>query len=67
MAQVIDQCGWDSSGNRIGAYTDYFVRCEVTRVLLLLLLCPGPQRLLPDHSELLEKYAWEATNSNATG
>ncbi|KAB0353327.1 40-kDa huntingtin-associated protein [Muntiacus reevesi] len=44
----------------LGAFTDVLVRCEVSRVLLLLLLQPPPAKLLPEHAHTLEKYAWEA-------
>ncbi|XP_024610472.1 factor VIII intron 22 protein [Neophocaena asiaeorientalis asiaeorientalis] len=36
------------------------LRCEVSRVLLLLLLQPPPAKLLPEHAHTLEKYSWEA-------
>ncbi|XP_070641551.1 40-kDa huntingtin-associated protein [Bos indicus] len=44
----------------LGAFADVLVRCEVSRVLLLLLLQPPPAKLLPEHAHTLEKYAWEA-------
>lgn len=44
----------------VGAYCDVLRRCEVTRVLLLLILQPAAQRLPPDLAQVLEKYAWEA-------
>ena len=36
----------------------HFSRCEITRVLLLLILQPTAQRLPPDLAKVLEKYAW---------
>lgn len=39
-------------------------RCEVTRVLLLLILQPSPQRLTPSLAQVLEKYAWIEENVN---
>ncbi|XP_067005210.1 40-kDa huntingtin-associated protein [Anabrus simplex] len=42
----------------MGAYSDILHRCEVTRVLLLLILQPSAQRLPPDLAQVLEKYAW---------
>ena len=42
-----------------GPYRDVFAKCEVSRVLLLMLLQPTPQRIRPEHSQILEKYAWE--------
>lgn len=44
----------------LGAFSDVLVRCEVSRVLLLLLLQPPPAKLLPEHAHTLEKYSWEA-------
>ncbi|XP_049622934.1 LOW QUALITY PROTEIN: 40-kDa huntingtin-associated protein-like [Suncus etruscus] len=44
----------------LGAFSDVLVRCEVSRVLLLLLLQPPPVKLLPEHARTLEKYSWEA-------
>ncbi|XP_055984831.1 40-kDa huntingtin-associated protein-like [Sorex fumeus] len=44
----------------LGAFSDVLVRCEVSRVLLLLLLQPPPAKLLPEHARTLEKYSWEA-------
>ncbi|XP_006773777.1 PREDICTED: factor VIII intron 22 protein-like [Myotis davidii] len=35
----------------------------VSRVLLLLLLQPPPAKLLPEHAHTLEKYSWEAFDS----
>lgn len=40
------------------------IRCEVTRVLLLLILQPSPQRLTPSLAQVLEKYAWAEENVN---
>lgn len=42
-------------------YITYY-RCEVTRVLLLLILQPSPQRLSPSLAHVLEKYAWVEEN-----
>ncbi|XP_004624518.1 factor VIII intron 22 protein-like, partial [Octodon degus] len=47
-----------------GAFSDMLVRCEVSRVLLLLLLQPPPAKLLPEHAQTLEKYSWEAFDSH---
>ncbi|XP_036271672.1 40-kDa huntingtin-associated protein-like [Pipistrellus kuhlii] len=51
------------SGALLGAFSDIAVRCEVSRVLLLLLLQPPPAKLLPEHAHTLEKYSWEAFDS----
>ncbi|XP_017371728.1 40-kDa huntingtin-associated protein [Cebus imitator] len=48
----------------LGAFSDLMVRCEVSRVLLLLLLQPPPAKLLPEHAQTLEKYSWEAFDSH---
>ncbi|XP_069470672.1 40-kDa huntingtin-associated protein-like isoform X2 [Ambystoma mexicanum] len=53
------------SGTPIGAFLDVIVRCEVSRVLLLMLLQPPPQKLLPEHAQTLEKYDWEAFDSHS--
>jgi tetratricopeptide (TPR) repeat protein len=44
----------------LGAFSDVLARCEVSRVLLLLLLQPPPAKLLPEHAQTLERYSWEA-------
>lgn len=36
----------------------------MTRVLLLLILQPSPQRLTPSLAQVLEKYAWIEENVN---
>lgn len=41
-----------------------YSRCEVTRVLLLLILQPSPQRLTSSLAQVLEKYAWAEENVN---
>jgi tetratricopeptide (TPR) repeat protein len=43
----------------IGAYRDILVRCEVSRVLLLMLLQPTAQKIRPEHAQTLEKYSWQ--------
>lgn len=48
----------------IGAFSDILARCEVSRVLLLLLLQPTPQRIRPEHAHMLEKYSWESTEDD---
>ncbi|XP_061536166.1 40-kDa huntingtin-associated protein isoform X2 [Phycodurus eques] len=44
----------------VGAFLDIVARCEISRVLLLMLLEPPPQKLLPEHAQTLERYAWES-------
>ncbi|XP_042663462.1 40-kDa huntingtin-associated protein-like [Tyto alba] len=48
-----------------GAFLDLLARCEVSRVLLLLLLQPPPAKLLPEHARTLEQYCWEAPEGGA--
>ncbi|XP_061862577.1 40-kDa huntingtin-associated protein-like [Colius striatus] len=48
-----------------GAFLDVLARCEVSRVLLLLLLQPPPAKLLPEHARTLEQYCWEAAEGGA--
>ncbi|XP_046572881.1 40-kDa huntingtin-associated protein-like [Haliotis rubra] len=67
MAYLAQERGGSSAtGKPIGAYCDILSRCEVTRVLLLMLLQPTPQRIRPEHAQTLEKYAWETTEDNFT-
>ncbi|XP_034249294.1 40-kDa huntingtin-associated protein [Thrips palmi] len=42
----------------VGCFRDLLHRCEVTQVLLLLLLQPTPQRLPARLAHLLERYTW---------
>ncbi|XP_068097743.1 40-kDa huntingtin-associated protein-like [Hyperolius riggenbachi] len=48
----------------VGAFLDIIVGCEISRVLLLMLLQPPPQKLLAEHAQTLEKYDWEAFDSH---
>ncbi|KAF6028314.1 F8A1 [Bugula neritina] len=56
MAQ--ERGGVTDSEKPLGIYTDILIHCEVTRVLLLMILQPTPQRIRPEHAQTLEKYAW---------
>ncbi|XP_063064953.1 40-kDa huntingtin-associated protein isoform X2 [Engraulis encrasicolus] len=49
----------------VGAFTDLMAKCEISRVLLLMLLEPPPQKLLPEHAQTLERYAWESFDSHS--
>uniref|UniRef100_A0A8C1SM95 Factor VIII intron 22 protein-like n=1 Tax=Cyprinus carpio TaxID=7962 RepID=A0A8C1SM95_CYPCA len=49
----------------VGAYMDIIAKCEISRVLLLMLLEPPPQKLLPEHAQTLERYAWESFDSHS--
>ncbi|KAF4519539.1 hypothetical protein B566_EDAN009442 [Ephemera danica] len=46
----------------VGIFRDISHRCEITRVLLLLILQPTPQKLTPELASLLEKYVWTEVN-----
>ncbi|KAI4489352.1 hypothetical protein M0802_011221 [Mischocyttarus mexicanus] len=48
-----------------GNYNVILRQCEITRVLLLLILQPSPKRLAPSLVQVLEKYTWieEGTNN----
>lgn len=47
-----------SSHPLVGVYNDVLVRCEISRILLILLLRPSPQKISPDLAKLIEKYTW---------
>ncbi|XP_052768104.1 40-kDa huntingtin-associated protein-like [Mya arenaria] len=65
MAYLAQESGGSgTTGQPIGAYCDIIVQCEITRVLLLMLLQPSPQRIRPEHAQTLEKYAWETNEEN---
>ncbi|NXP75586.1 F8I2 protein, partial [Ramphastos sulfuratus] len=59
-AQALAGAGLGAGGVPGGACLDVLARCEVSRVLLLLLLQPPPAKLLPEHARTLEQYCWEA-------
>lgn len=50
-------------GRLQGPYQEILARCEIGRVLLLMLLQPTPQRIRPQHAQILEKYS----EANITG
>lgn len=41
-----------------GARSDEVLKCEINRILVLLILRPAPQKLAPNLAQLLEKYTW---------
>uniref|UniRef100_A0A0A9WIH7 Factor VIII intron 22 protein n=1 Tax=Lygus hesperus TaxID=30085 RepID=A0A0A9WIH7_LYGHE len=41
-----------------GVYNGVLVRCEISRVLLILLLRPTPQKISSELAKLVEKYTW---------
>ncbi|XP_022187715.1 40-kDa huntingtin-associated protein [Nilaparvata lugens] len=55
LAAAVDS----STSVPFGLYSDILLRCEITRVLLVLLLRPPPSCLSPVLSTLLEKYTWQ--------
>lgn len=66
MSYLAQERGGSScTGQPVGAYCDILARCEVTRVLLLMLLQPTPQRIRPEHAQTLEKYAWESSEESS--
>ncbi|XP_073442762.1 40-kDa huntingtin-associated protein-like isoform X1 [Dendrobates tinctorius] len=67
MQLLAQEKGLHTPGNNVpvGAFLDIIVKCEVSRVLLLMLLQPPPQKLLPEHAQTLEKYDWEAFDSHS--
>lgn len=50
---------------RNGFRCNTLLNCEISRVLLLLILRPTPQRLAPDLAKLLEKYTWGDKNDKS--
>ncbi|KAG1676723.1 Factor VIII intron 22 protein [Nymphon striatum] len=68
MSVIADKrSGGSNNGCRmVGVFSDILARCEVTRVLLLLLLQPTHQRLQTEHVQTLEKYAWESSDLSST-
>ena len=46
-------------GKLQGPYQEILARCEIGRVFLLMLLQP-PQRIRPQHAQILEKYSEES-------
>ncbi|KAM6413630.1 40-kDa huntingtin-associated protein [Rhynochetos jubatus] len=64
-AQALAGAGPGGGAAPGGAFVDVLVRCEVSRVLLLLLLQPPPAKLLPEHARTLEQYCWEAPEGGA--
>ena len=44
-------------GKLQGPYQEILAHCEIGRVLLLMLLQPTPQRIRPQHAQILERYS----------
>ena len=48
-------------------YLDVLEKCEILRVLLLLLIEPSTPQAMPNNmTNVLEKYAWESASDNTT-
>ena len=48
-------------------YLDILEKCEILRVLLLLLIEPSTPQAMPNNmTSVLEKYAWESASDNIT-
>ncbi|KAK9888208.1 hypothetical protein WA026_000476 [Henosepilachna vigintioctopunctata] len=47
------------------AYADILLKCEISRVLLLLILKPPPQKLTPELAKILERYTWGDRNDDS--
>ena len=43
-------------------YLDLLAKCEIYRIILLLLIQPTPQNVSPSLTSVLEKYAWESSS-----
>lgn len=67
MAYLAQERGGSSiTGRPVGAYCDFLCLCEISRVLLLMMLQPTPQRIRPEHAQTLEKYTWDFNEDNTT-
>ncbi|XP_064644443.1 40-kDa huntingtin-associated protein-like [Lineus longissimus] len=66
MAIMAQERGTASNGKPLGAFCDIMANCEITRVLLLMLLQPTPQKIRPEHAQTLEKYAWESSETSSS-
>jgi tetratricopeptide (TPR) repeat protein len=58
IANIVEQIGGKPYTS---VYLDILGRCELFRVLLLLLIQPAPQNVSPNLTNILEKYAWESS------
>ncbi|KAL3273489.1 hypothetical protein HHI36_014930 [Cryptolaemus montrouzieri] len=48
-----------------GANADILLRCEINRVLLLLIMKPPPQKITPELTKILERYTWSDRNDDS--
>lgn len=58
LTELVEMIENHTGSRVIGNYQNVLHRCEISRVLLLLILRPTPQRLAPSLAQVLEKYAW---------
>ncbi|KAJ8688349.1 hypothetical protein QAD02_024150 [Eretmocerus hayati] len=58
LTELVEMIENHPGSNVSGNYKNVLHRCEISRVLLLLILRPTPQRLAPSLAQVLEKYAW---------
>lgn len=70
MVYLVHERGGNSPGalgkDQIHAgYLEILAECDVTIVLILLLLQPTPQKIRPEHAQMLEKYAWESSGTSS--
>ncbi len=66
MAEQYGGRSASDSGSQ-SVYSDVLARCEVSRVLLLLLIEPAAMSSLPpDLTAVLDKYTWESDDLSAT-
>lgn len=70
MVYLIHERGGDSAGSQgkdqiHAGYLEILAECDVTIVLILLLLQPTPQKIRPEHAQMLEKYAWESSETSS--
>jgi len=67
ITELVDLVEANVGSAATGNYRKLLHKCEVNRVLLLLILQPTPQRLSPALAEVLEKYAWVEESSSVGG
>lgn len=65
MTQLVEDKGKFPNGKPGGVFQDILIKCEIHRVLLLLLLQPTPQRLRLEQCQLLERYTWETAEASS--
>lgn len=66
LTELVDMIEHHTGPRFMGNYRNILHQCEISRVLLLLILRPTAQRLALPLARVLEKYAW-AENSPISG